>query len=347
MTETSDHVPDPLQPSTSAPHVARIRELSGRSRAILKQYFDEDSSTVNFPLGHRTVAFTEPQIYHLLRVLTDETLRMSYTTMEQMVIEAVIGAPVTSMPRTDHFKIRSRAQISGPGHQSESSDSYHDGAYSGSGTDTSEGASTSREDRELDSFHDNDSSAEMVLISQAFKEPNSSVPVTYATPVTDPTNEGFESAEQSSLDATLSELRNQATSAEPPVPDSGKMPKRKKRGHTRGIPMKEEFFSKTGWTHSFISGPADPLLNPYMAWCHICKKNISVKTKGTLENLRHHRTEKHLRRDQRWRYEHLKSVSPVTGKVQHRVRGRNGKKKRTTKVHTCRISRHWRTLPVL
>ena len=62
-----------------------------------------------------------------------------------------------------------------------------------------------------------------------------------------------------------------------------------------------------------------------MVWCHICKKNISIKTKGTLEILRHHRSEKHLRRDQRWRYEHLKSVHPVTGKVQHRVRGRNGK----------------------
>ena len=62
-----------------------------------------------------------------------------------------------------------------------------------------------------------------------------------------------------------------------------------------------------------------------MVWCHICKKNISVKTKGTLEILRHHRTEKHLRKDQRWRYEHLKSVHPVTGKVQHRVRGRIGK----------------------
>ena len=41
--------------------------------------------------------------------------------------------------------------------------------------------------------------------------------------------------------------------------------------------------------------------------------------------LRHHRTERHLRRDQRSRYEHLKSVDPVSGKIQHRVRGRNGK----------------------
>ena len=41
--------------------------------------------------------------------------------------------------------------------------------------------------------------------------------------------------------------------------------------------------------------------------------------------LRHHRTEKHLCRDQRWRYEHLRSVDPVTLKTLLRVRGRNGK----------------------
>ena len=30
-----------------------------------------------------------------------------------------------------------------------------------------------------------------------------------------------------------------------------------------------------------------------------------------------------MRKDQRWRYEYLKSVDPVTKKVQHRVRGRD------------------------
>ena len=87
--------------------------------------------------------------------------------------------------------------------------------------------------------------------------------------------------------------------------------------------MREQFFAKIGWTRSFIS--ADPIHNPYMVWCHICKKNFSIRTKGTMEILRHHRTERHLRRDQRWRYEHLKSTDPVTPKTQHRVRGRNGK----------------------
>ena len=89
--------------------------------------------------------------------------------------------------------------------------------------------------------------------------------------------------------------------------------------------MREEFFAKIGWTRFFISGPADPIHNPHMVWCHMCKKNFSIKSKGPLEILRHHRTEKHLRRDQRWRYEHLRSVDPVSGTIQHRVRGRNGK----------------------
>ena len=57
----------------------------------------------------------------------------------------------------------------------------------------------------------------------------------------------------------------------------------------------------------------------------MCKKNFSFETKGGFEILRHHRSERHLRCDQRWRYEHLKSTDPVSGKTQHRVRGRNSK----------------------
>ena len=68
-------------------------ELSGRSPAILKIYFSD--AFFQLPEGHPTVAFTESQMYHLLRVLSDETLRKSYTTMELMVIDAVKGDPTT------------------------------------------------------------------------------------------------------------------------------------------------------------------------------------------------------------------------------------------------------------
>ena len=326
--DTLTHSPkDPTaesRPGPSGPSHSELRELSGRSRAILKQYFDEDATTVSLPLGHRTVAFTEPQVYHLLRVLADETLRMSYTTMEEMVLGAVRGAPVTAKSRTDHFKIRRRAQTPHPRDLSDSSDGSQSYDNFGSSTDSAGDPNTESEDGVFDSPNETDSSAEMALISQAFKEPNLVEPDPTSQRIVDVSrrDEGHESTGQSSLDATLSELRHQEV---PRPSETRKESKKKRRGPTRGVPMKEEFFAKIGWTRSFISGPADPLHNPHMVWCHICKKNFSVKTKGTLEILRHHRTEKHLRKDQRWRYEHLKSVHPVTGKVQHRVRGRNGK----------------------
>ena len=39
----------------------------------------------------------------------------------------------------------------------------------------------------------------------------------------------------------------------------------------------------------------------------------------------HHATERHLRKDQHWRYEHLAVEDPVTHVVHHHVRGRDGK----------------------
>ena len=116
----------------------------------------------------------------------------------------------------------------------------------------------------------------------------------------------------SSQDATLSEVREQTLSGKSRRNTRAKKSPKPKRQSQRGVPMPQEFFAKIGWTRSFISGPADPIHNPHMVWCHMCKKNFSIKSKGPLEILRHHRTEKHLRRDQRWRYEHLRSVDPVS-----------------------------------
>ena len=74
----------------------KLPELSGRSRAILKEYFDL-ASPIRLPVGHITIALTEPLMYHLLRTLTDETLRQSFNTMERMVLDAVRGARLLSL----------------------------------------------------------------------------------------------------------------------------------------------------------------------------------------------------------------------------------------------------------
>ena len=47
--------------------------------------------------------------------------------------------------------------------------------------------------------------------------------------------------------------------------------------------------------------------------------------KGSVEITRHYSRETHLRRDQRWRYEHLGETNSVTGQITHFVRDNTGK----------------------
>ena len=299
----------------------KLPELSGRSRAILKEYFDL-ASPIRLPVGHTTIALTEPQMYHLLRTLTDETLRQSFNTMERMVLDAVRGTPTALPSRTSHFQLKGRAQTPGPGSQSDSeSDSDLLGTASdqpGSSSDDTGGASF---------YEETDSATEMDLITKSFKQ-TPSQPLVGGIQTDTPNSQQhieLDAEGPSSQDTTLYEMREQAQKDQTEGHSKSRKKKGNKRLSRRGVPMREEFFSKIGWTRSFISGPADPLHNPLMVWCHICKKNFSIKSKGPYEILRHHRTDRHLRRDQRWRYEHLRSVDPVSGKVQHRVRGANGK----------------------
>ena len=89
--------------------------------------------------------------------------------------------------------------------------------------------------------------------------------------------------------------------------------------------MTEELFEGMNWTRISVSGPTDPRWNPYKLYCQICKGNISIYGRGAKELLRHQSTKRHLRKDQRWRYEHLSIQDPVTGTIQHPVRGKDGK----------------------
>ena len=327
--DSGSEIHDPGPPGTSRfnpqPQEEVLRDLSGRSRATLKQYFEaEDPYT--FPVGQRVVAFTEPQVYHLLRVLTDEAINMTCTTMEIMVIGAVKGTPVTAPSRTEKFRTRARAPSPGSNRQAGSS-SDELSVDLGSQPSPQLDMSTLQDVSGLSYLEDSDSSMERLLIDRVY---NKTAPENLST-ASQPglphnTTEGeTELQEKSSLDCTLSELRGQSPTQKSRQAVVSARKSKSKRMPRRGVPMREEFFSKIAWTRSFISGPADPLHNPYMVWCHMCKKNFSIKTKGTVEILRHHRTEKHLRRDQRWRFEHLKTVDDVSGKVQHRVRGRDGK----------------------
>ena len=167
----------------------------------------------------------------------------------------------------------------------------------------------------------------MALISASLKEAPKSAHSARDTTTACPTQSTGtdEMTDLSSQDTTLRELQVQVRRDQTQGSSKQKRRNKKRRPSKRGVPMREEIFAKIGWTRSFIFGPADPVHNPHMVWCHMCKKKFSIRTNGPFESLRHHRSEKHLRRDQWWMYEHLKSVDPVGGRVQHRVCGRNGK----------------------
>ena len=79
------------------------------------------------------------------------------------------------------------------------------------------------------------------------------------------------------------------------------------------------------WTRFFVSGPLDPRWNPYKFYCQICKGNVSIHGKGAREILRHYATERHLRKDQRWRFKHLGVEDPNTKTVHHQVRRKDWK----------------------
>ena len=270
----------------------QLPDLSGRSRAILKAYFLEEKA-FNLPRGHPTVAFTEPQIYHLLRVLTDETLRMSHANMEQMILDAVRGRPTALPSRTDTFRSRSRAAT--PFRQADSDTSDAEAETLTSGESDDQDAQRHGETGDSSFSGESDSAGEMTLITASYKSvaPLSQTRTEPATTAIGADQRG-QDTDPSSQDATLSEVREQTLSGKSRRSTQAKRPQKPKRRSQRGVPMGEEFFAKIGWTRSFISGPADPIHNPHMVWCHMCKKNFSVKSKGPLEILRHHRTEKLL-----------------------------------------------------
>ena len=264
------------EPSTSRGTGDQLPELSGRAGAILKTYFDE-TNAFRLPPGQTTVTFSEPQVYHLLRVLSDETLRMSYTTIERMILDAVRGSPTIAPSRTGHFQLGTRPQTPYRYASSDSSD-----AESGQLpiVDSEDQSATDFGGLgDSSTFGESDSAGEMALISATFEASNnrSAVKTTSLPAPSGLIQVDSQETDFSSQDATLSEVRDQTLGTK--GKQRNKKASKPKRVSQRGVPMRGEFFAKIGWTRSFISGPADPLHNPYMVWCHICKKNFSIRTK--------------------------------------------------------------------
>ena len=298
--------------------VTRSHQLSASSRALIKECF-ETTNPVALPPGHSTLALNENQVSCILRAVADEAVKSSLKTMENLIERTsrlYLGTTLASPAgRAQSRKSAFRAPTPGP----------QSGTMSGDASDTS-GALRSSHDFASIGYEYEHSDFE----SRPFTPPPVGPP---GCSRVDSRSAETEFQVDSPGAQTLAVLKAEAV-AEKSKSNSRKRPRKKATtGNTisrHRVPrackiMKEAYFKGMEWTKTFVSGPVDPRWNPYKFYCQICKGNISIYGRGAREILRHHATERHLRKDQRWRYEHLATEDPVTKVVKHHVRGRDGK----------------------
>ena len=83
---------------------------------------------------------------------------------------------------------------------------------------------------------------------------------------------------------------------------------------------------KIPWATKIFSGPKDPHENPYSAFCHICSANVSIKSKGYRDIIRHWLRERHFRKEQKYRDYHGMDILDERRQVLTGVRLENERK---------------------
>ena len=99
------------------------------------------------------------------------------------------------------------------------------------------------------------------------------------------------------LDTPLSNLRDAKEIAKPP-----KAPKLKTVSErSRIYVLTTLMFKEHPIIRAYATGPKNPVNNPHRWYCRMCHKNYSLKTRGGSSIVKHHRSRRHFRRDQRYR----------------------------------------------
>ena len=278
--------------------------LSGTSRAIVKQCFDEVNPICLDP-GHPVVAYNQDQITSILRIVADESARASFEMLNSIVERASKLNLGSNKPTTSRTRVRSS---SGPE----------------TDTDISCGSVTTYSSRDVDSSPviTGDGESRQDFQSSVFLP---SPPVFVGPSHLDPSSNQGSPIVSSPGNQKLATVTKEVIKAKRQAEKSVSA-----RTKSRGPPkprriLKEEYFDTMPWTRLFVSGPVDPRWNRHKIYCQICKCNVSIRSKCPKEILRHYATDRHLRKDQRWRYEYLTIEDQLTKRPRYQVRGRDGK----------------------
>ena len=287
------------------------RRMSVSGRTLLRRYFCE-KDPIELPRGHHTIALTEDQMHTVLKTISDETILSSFHLMKSLLLQATSGKVLTK-ERCRHVSRSSRPVV---GHTSSSGDESTD-MGSNSGGYTSGAFNTD----------DEPGSLSFCLEKEVTQPQGGTEDLAGQCAGTSCTDLLQETAPSPGSGYSLGDYAPLSTLITKPgkTPATKSPPKKRRRYEGRpGKTMKEAYFKGIHWTKTFVTGPLDPLHNQYKFYCRICKTNVSIRSKGAREIVRHYQTETHLRKDQLWRYTHLSRKDSVTGLVTHQVRGRNG-----------------------
>ena len=257
-------------------------------------------------MGNATVAFIQGQVNSIFRAVSTETITSSLHQMKNILEEAIRVRVRFQGVQQGLSKQRIkcfRKQSDSPG---------QDGQDSNVGTEGYTSGALSSED-------------EFVINSQRTAKELSIVPPP------SPPGQGSSSTPGPSTTHQVPSPRFCSTDYEPLATltadqASASSPPRKRRrlpGRTGKI-MKRAYLKGIQWTRTFVTGPLESEHNKHKFYCQICKTNVSMFSKGAREIVRHFQCNSHFRKDQRWRFEHLKKKDKVTGRVVHEFRGKKG-----------------------
>ena len=285
--------------------------FSANGQAVLRKHFSS-SAPIELPKGHSTVSFSEPQIHAVLKTISDETVKSSIHAMRSLVLYAVYGAGKQTPGQFRKSMVRGVVPTRG-GPSSSGADTESEGGMT---DDYTSGALTSDDELVVAARP----RCGTPLPRERSGYPNTSDEEMDRTPSTSHTtvpSPGYSEGDYQPLSAIRVE--------DQPRRPGGSPPRKKRRFVGRpGKVMKAAYFKGIQWTKVFVTGPLDPVHNKHKFYCQICKANVSIYSKGAREIVRHYQSETHLRKDQRWRYEHLSRVDKISGQTVNAVRGKDG-----------------------
>ena len=281
------------------------RPLSASARTLINQHFTETNPSI-LPVGHSTVVFNQGQVHSILRAVSSETLVSSVHLMKNMLEEAMrIGA-------------RSKGGSQGTGRQKVKWFRKQPEGSEGGGQDSDPGT----EGYTSGALSSDD---EFVINSQ--RRTREAIIVSPPSPIshnTTPTEGQSTSYQVPSPGYCATDYEPLVNLAGDHTPNRSHPRKRRRLQGQTGKIMMEAYFKGIQWTRTFVTGPLDPEHNKHKFYCQICKTNVSICSKGAREIVPHFQCDSHFRKDQCWRFEHLKKKDRVIGREVYEVRGKNG-----------------------